>query len=217
MEIQEIELLTDNIEETAFFYGETLGLQIINKGQDAISFQSGKSILTFIKSNNLEPKYHFAFNIPHNKLDEAIVWAKSKFNLIDNETSGIVANFESWNAKAIYFYDNNQNILEFIARFDLENATEEPFAISSIQSISEIGLVTDKPLQLAEQLIVDNNLCFFTKGTKSENFATLGNDYGLFVIVETNRNWFPTQQKAEKFFTRIKIVSDGLIREIILN
>lgn len=217
MEIQEIELLTDNIEETAFFYGETLGLQIINKEQDAISFQSGKSILTFIKSNNLEPKYHFAFNIPHNKLDEAIVWAKSKFNLIDNETSGIVANFESWNAKAIYFYDNNQNILEFIARFDLENATEEPFAISSIQSISEIGLVTDKPLQLAEQLIVDNNLCFFTKGTKSENFATLGNDYGLFVIVETNRNWFPTQQKAEKFFTRIKIVSDGLIREIILN
>ena len=217
MEIVEIELLTNNIEETAFFYAETLGLQMIKKEQDFVSFQSGKSILTFIKSNNLKPKYHFAFNIPHNKLEEAIVWTKSRLNLIENETIGTVANFDSWNAKAIYFYDNNNNILEFIARFDLENFSDEPFDSSSIQSISEMGIVTDKPLQLAEQLVADNDLYFFAKGTKSENFATVGNDYGLFVIVATNRKWFPTEQKAEKYFTRIKILSEGIIREITIN
>src|SRR5690606_27283524 len=191
--------------------------QLVSKGQNSISFLAGQSTLTFIKSNKLHPKYHFAFNIPHNKLDEAILWATSRLKLLENADNGIVANFESWNAKAIYFYDNNQNILELIARFDLHNSTEKPFDISSIQSISEIGIVADTPIQLADQLVKENNLYFFEKGSKSEKFATLGNDNGLFIIVETNRKWYPTEQKAEKHYIRIKIMIDGLTREITMN
>lgn len=213
MEILEIELQTDDLAQTKTFYSGILGLPIANKEQKSISFLAGQSTLTFIQSNQLHPKYHFAFNIPHNKLDEAIIWIKSKLNLIEID-NGIVANFESWNARAIYFYDNNQNILEFIARFDLNNSTDKPFTISSIQSISEIGIVADNPIKLAEKLVSDYDLYFFAKGTKSEKFVTLGNDSGLFIIVETNRKWYPTEQPAEKHYTRIKISTDGLIRQI---
>lgn len=192
-------------------------MQLANKRPNSISFIAGQSTLTFIKSNRLNPKYHFAFNIPHNKLDEAIIWASSKFTLIENAGNGIVANFESWNAKAIYFYDNNKNILEFIARFDLNNTSDKPFSISSIQSISEIGIVTDKPMKLAEKLIEENNLYFFAKGSNSEKFVTIGNDNGLFIIVENNRRWYPTEQQAEKHFTKIKIATGSLIRTITIN
>lgn len=216
MEILEIELQTDDLAQTETFYSGILGLPIVSKGQKSISFRAGQSTLAFIQSNKLHPKYHFAFNIPHNKLDQAITWIKPKLNLIqiDDRT---IANFESWNAKAIYFYDNNMNILEFIARFDLPNSTDKPFTISSIQSISEIGIVADHPIKFSEKLAADYDLYFFAKGTKSEKFVTLGNDNGLFIIVETNRKWYPTEQPAEKYYTRIKISTGGLIREIILN
>jgi len=217
MKILEIEIQTDNITETESFYSEILGLQLVNKNQNSISFKAGQSKLTFIKSDNINPKYHFAFNIPNNKLEEAILWAKSRLSLIENDENGIIANFESWNANAIYFYDNNNNIVEFIARFDLENSTEKPFDISVIESISEIGIVTDKPLDLAETLIESYNLVYFNKSTKSEKFAALGNDNGLFIIVETNRKWYPTEQKAKKYFSRIKIEVDSLVKEFKLN
>lgn len=217
MDILEIEIQTDDLVETETFYSDILGLQLASKGQNSISFLAGQSTLTFIESVKLNPKYHFAFNIPHNKLDEAIIWTSAKLDLIKNAGNGIVANFESWNAKAIYFFDNNGNILEFIARFDLDNDSDDPFGISSIQSISEIGIVVDAPIKLADKLVEKNNLYFFAKSSKSEKFVTLGNDNGLFIIVETNRKWYPTEQQAEKHYTKIKISTDGLTREITMN
>lgn len=217
MKILEIALQTDNIKETETFYTETIGLQLVSKQQNTISFVAGQSKLTFIKSEKLNPKYHFAFNIPNNKLHEAIDWAKLKLSLIENPENGIIANFESWNANSIYFYDNNNNIVEFIARFDLDNTSEQPFDISLIESISEIGIVTDKPIELAEALIASDGFNYFNKSTKSEKFAALGNDNGLFIIVETDRKWYPTEQEAEKHFLSIKIDLGGLIKEFKLN
>jgi catechol-2,3-dioxygenase len=217
MKILEIEIQTDNIIDTETFYKETLGLKLFNKSNDSISFIVGKSILTFIKSENIQPKYHFAFNIPNNKLEDAINWAESRIKLIENEENNVIANFESWNANAIYFYDNNNNILEFIARHDLKNATDRPFDTSIIESISEIGIVTEKPLEIAENLIETNDLYYFSKSSKSESFVALGDDNGLFIIVETNRKWYPTEQKAEKHYSKVKIVVNERIKELILN
>ena len=217
MNILEIEIQTDDLVETEIFYSDILGLQMASKGQDSISFLTGQSTLTFIESVKLNPKYHFAFNIPYNKLDEAIIWTSAKLDLIKNADNAIVVNFESWNAKAIYFFDNNGNILEFIARFDLDNDSDKPFSISSIQSISEIGIVADEPIKLADKLVEENNLYFCAKGSESEKFVTLGNDNGLFIIVETNRKWFPTEQQAEKHYTKIKISTEGLTRVITMN
>ena len=217
MKILEIEIQTDNIIETEAFYKETLGLKLFNKSKDSISFITGNSKLTFIKSQNIKPKYHFAFNIPNNKLGDAINWAETRIKLIENEENNVIANFESWNANAIYFYDNNNNILEFIARHDLENATDRPFDTSIIESISEIGVVTEKPLEIAENLIETNDLYYFSKSTKSETFVALGDDIGLFIIVDTNRKWYPTEQKAEKHYSKVKIEINERIKELILN
>jgi catechol-2,3-dioxygenase len=217
MDILEIELLTDNIEETSNFYSGLLGFEKVYADTKTISFKTGQSVLTFKESDNLKPKYHFAFNIPCNKLDEAITWTSSRTKLIITTTNKIIIDFNDWNAKSIYFYDNNGNILEFIARYDLNNLSEKPFNISSIESISEIGIVADKPLELSDELITKNKLSYFSKGSKSDAFVALGDDLGLFVIVKTNRNWFPTNEPAEKYLTKIKVKINNLTTELTLN
>jgi hypothetical protein len=58
---------------------------------------------------------HFTFNIPHNQLDAAISWLQQFTSLLPVPGNGHIATFESWNAHAVYFYDNNGNLLELIA------------------------------------------------------------------------------------------------------
>ena len=215
MNILEIEILTDDLNATESFYSETLGLTLINKNSNSISYLIGHSTLTFIKSNKESPKYHFAFNIPNNKIDEAVLWTVSKCNLISASDGSIITNFENWKAKAIYFYDNNENILEFIARFDLKNLTDKPFDKNSIQSISEIGIVTENPLVFSENIVNSNDLKYFSKGPKSEKFVAVGDDNGLLVISATNRNWFPTENKSKHHYSKIKLLVNGLTKTII--
>ena len=217
MDILEIEILSDNIDETIKFYSELLGFKILHVDGNTISFAVGKSVLTFIKSDNLNPKYHFAFNIPCNKIDDAILWTYSKTPLIKITNDKIIADFDNWNANAIYFYDNNGNILEFIARHDLNNASENTFDISSIESISEIGIVAENALELADKLINENKLSLFAKGSKNEAFSALGDDNGLLVIVKSHRNWYPTNLQAKKFLTKIKLKINNTTVDLTIN
>lgn len=217
MHILEIELLTGNLEETEHFYSNLAGLTTKQKDTTSISFMAGHSTLTFIRSGELNPRYHFAFNIPKNQVESAAAWVAERFELIlgpDNET---IADFISWNAKAVYFYDNNGNILELIARFDLDTASDRPFSASSILSISEIGIVTDAPMAFAKQLIEKENFSYFSKSPVSESFVVLGDDNGLLIIVKNHRNWYPTQQKSQKQYTKIKLSRNGQQKELTIN
>jgi hypothetical protein len=50
---------------------------------------------------------------------------------------------------------------------------------------------------------------FFSKGPKREDFVAVGNENGLFVISDSQRNWFPTSDKAEKQRIKVKIQVDN--------
>ena len=216
MEIKEIVIQTDDLKGTENFYANVLGFELIKKEQNTIAFLAGNSILSFIKSTNLNPKYHFAFNIPKNKLNEATIWLNSKVNLLLNDENEIITDFGDWNAKAIYFYDNNNNIVEFITRFDLTNETEKKFDALSVLSISEIGIVANDPMKLASQIMDKNHLKYFEKGKQSENFISIGDDNGLVIIVKNDRKWYPTEQKAEQHVARVKIISKGIKHDVVV-
>lgn len=217
MDILEIEILTDNVEATEKFYNHILELKIIRKDPYTISFLAGKTVLSFLQSNKINPLYHFAFNIPNNKFEEAISWISSKLDIIKIKDNEIVADFKSWNAKAFYCYDNNRNIIEFIARYELDNESDKPFGGASIQSVSEIGIVTEDVPKLTDDLIEREKLFLFSKQARQDDFSVIGDDKGLFIIVKEDRKWYPTEQKAGKYYSRIKISVEGLLKEIILN
>lgn len=214
MKILEIKLLSDDLFETERFYSEILGLELLSKDKNSISFKAGISKLRFIKSKKINPIYHFAFNIPNNKLHQAISWASSRVKLIPVEVKEVVADFKNWNAKSVYFYDNNKNILEFIARSDLDNSIDGHFDVEAIQNISEIGLIADSPGKLAEELIQKYDLSYFEKGAQREKFKTLGCDEGLIIIVQSDHFWYPTKMPVKKHFLEIKLSVNNVIKHI---
>ena len=214
MNILELELLTDSITETELFYTGVIGLKTISKTNSSVSFAAGSTKLTFRSSENLKPVYHFAFDIPNNKLLEAFAWIEKKTEIMEVVPPEKIADFYNWNAKSFYFYDNNGNILEFIARFSLDNASEKPFDGLSILSVSEIGLVTKNVSKLSDEMFNKYGLSVFSKQPKLEKFIVLGTDTGLFILVEENRDWYPTHQKAKSFWTKVVFSNDGKTREI---
>lgn len=214
MKLAHIQIQTNNIQKTIIFYTTVLGFSIVENNSKSVSIQAGDSILEFVEDPQFNSIYHFAFNIPKNKLDEAIEWCKNKLDLIFIEDQNVVTNFENWNANAVYFYDNNGNLLEFIARHDLNNSQNENFSSKSILNISEIGIVNENPLNLGEELVVKHDLKFFSKNDNSENFAAIGDDEGLLIMVKPNRNWYPTQTPSESNKTHVRIENNETLIEL---
>lgn len=204
MRIKEIEMLSHDLVQTEKFYSGILGLPVDQKNDFLLSYTVGDSRLVFTKTDIEKPVYHFAFNIPHNKLHEAETWLSSRVTPIQFQDANII-DFKNWNAKSIYFLDNNGNVLEFIARFGIDNKSNTPFDGSSILSISEIAFVTDHVEKLANELMEHYGFTYFGKQIQRQDFSALGEDHGLLILVSSERNWFPTSIRAEQFPTKVII------------
>lgn len=197
MKIKEIHLETHRLEDLKAFYTDVLGFPLKSNRKNAFTVQTGESRLAFLRTQGLEePFYHFAFNIPENQIEDAARWVQERTPLISREEQTIF-HLESWNSQAIYFHDPAGNIVELIARHHLRNASTSPFSVNSILSISEIGVVVENVQLFSEQLQRELNLSLW-KGN-NEDFAAVGDEEGLFIVVQAGRPWFPTDRPAESF------------------
>ena len=209
MIIRELTLLSTDLPATLEFYSRKLGLPILRNSDNKVSFQVGTSVLTFEQTQDSAPRYHFAFSVPAGSIGEAMEWSQGRLELIQSEESPIFR-FDNWAAQAIYFFDNNQNIVELISRDALNSPAEHPFSVNSLLGINEIGLVFDSPLQGAGDLMRQTGLDYFSKGPVTEEFVALGDESGLFVISNPRRNWFPTQQAGERGRIKTKVEIRGI-------
>lgn len=192
MEITELTLHTANLEDTARYYRDILGLQVTQISNREISIAAGKTQLRYVATKEGTPLYHFAFNIPGNQIEAAREWCTGKrIELIPYQHDTLV-NFPNWNAHSIYFTDNNGNILEFIARHDLNNDSTAVFGPAAILNISEIGLVTTDVTALCNSINASSGIPYYEKQPPSPGFSVMGNANGLLIVVPVNRNWFPT-------------------------
>ncbi len=142
MKIKQLILEISKPGELMRFYETVLGLSVETGTNKEIKINIGNTELVFQQAKAAEPFYHFAINIPANKIEEAKRWLKDRVELIwIDQYKSDVADFVNWHAKSVYFFDPAGNILELIARFDLDNENGEPFSSSQFLSISEIGLV----------------------------------------------------------------------------
>jgi hypothetical protein len=68
------------------FYGKTLDLRIMDERPDRFSVEAGETRMTFVNSTDIvdgrPPFYHFAFNIPENKILKALEWQKARTPLL---------------------------------------------------------------------------------------------------------------------------------------
>lgn len=191
------------------FYADTIGFEVIASDEKVLTLQTGKSEISFEhfedtstgsessqvteqgKPNPKHPFYHFAFNIPHNKILAARDWQRHRTplvptppQLIDPQFPADVRHFANWNAHSIFFFDPAFNIVEYIARHDLPNQAEDPdaFDVRDILYASEIGFVCSSSDRdaIAARVQKDMGLHEYPLGTTP---WAMGDEHGLLLIL----------------------------------
>lgn len=222
MLFQEIRLQTRKLSPLYHFYKDILELFLSEPNDSHFTIQTRDTRLIFEEASNAltDPFYHFAFNIPSNKIREAYEWLKERTDLLWIEDyKSYIADFRNWNAKSVYFLDPAGNVAEFIARADLNDVVDEPFSSSHVRSVSEIGLVFPEQSfkQSIEKLMKDHQLTYFIKQPPLESFCAIGDDEGLFIIVPENRSWYPCKDKPAGIFPmQISFSDQNVLRTIAL-
>lgn len=187
MQITRLELKTSDIQEQALFYSKTLGLETHVTAVGQVLVRAGATELVFTQADEGQPcQYHFAFNIPENQFEIAKEWLALRTQILANENGDTTIYSESWDSHSVYFKDRAGNILELIARHDLQNASEG----FEILSISEIGLATQDVLAQVKTFQEKTGL-FPYKDESSETFTAVGDADGLFITVKQGRTWYP--------------------------
>lgn len=205
LELLHLRLLAARFEEQVAFYRDTLRFPIARQSGDSVTFRAGSTELEFVPAPaGVQPMYHFAFNIPENQLDSARAWTLHRVPLLVQRSTGRdVLHFTHWNAHAFYFHDPDKNLVEFIARHTLSNAQAGDFDERGILSVSEIGVVAESVAATTEQL--ESRLGISAYLGRSDTFTPVGNEHGLFIVVNANRNWLLTNQPAVSYPTSVRV------------
>jgi hypothetical protein len=117
-----------------------------------------------------------------------------------------VVNYAHWNAHSVFFFDPGGNVVEYIARHDLQNASPGNFGTADILYASEIAFVTDDVPTLAKQVKEIASLSQYRGG--DENFTALGDEQGLLLIMKRGRviSFDSPEKKAVSLFqTAVKL------------
>lgn len=196
MQVTALSLRTHRLAEVSDFYAQVLGLPVSAQGGSQITLQCGSSTLQFLEGE--AAYYHFAFNISPDQLHRAADWLREKgIPLLPMDGQDIVP-FPNWEAEAIYFHDPAGNIVEFIARHRLPRSGRAIFDMDDLLSISEIGLPTHHFLEVKSLMETQLGLSIF--GNPSAIFAALGDDHGLWILVDAaEKCWIPNMEPALPF------------------
>ncbi len=190
MNIQRIELLTVDLEAQKDFYTNILELPT-EPTSSRLLVKTGTTELLFTQApSGFDGAYHFAFNIPENQYFAAKQWASGRFALLRDKNGKEDFASQSWNSDSFYFRDLAGNVLEFIARHNLQNATEGSFNSSQILNVSEIGLPSENVIEFTNELCRRLDLSVF-KQEPNENFTPVGDEEGLFILPVKDRIWMP--------------------------
>lgn len=219
--IREIELLAGvPLAELRTFYCGLLGLDATHDSPARLTIQTGATSLTFVPATTGEPRpfYHFAFNIPENKIIGALGWQQERSPLLPipprNRAAGYppsVVDYSHWNAHSVFFLDPAGNVVEYIARHDLPNATPGPFTCRDILYASEIAFIVDDVRTGAAAVRDVGALPQYRGG--DDNFMAIGDEQGLLLVMKRGRilNFDPssTEKAARIFTTRVTIAAAG--------
>ena len=166
----------------------------MNESTGYFELQLGKSILAFEYAKT-SSSYHFAINIPSFQEQEALAWLKEKTSILKGDNKKEIQDFVDWNARAIYFYDPDKNIVEFIARKNLAYQSNKLFDAQSVVEISEIGIPTTNIAKHYHWLHHKLGLEIYSGGM--HRFCAIGNEHALFICIDkTIKKWLPTNDNA---------------------
>lgn len=192
MEITALQLLTAQLDAQRVFYSETLGLPLVAQAADRFTVRAGATRMTFAASDT-DAQYHFAFNIPRNTLTQAKAFLVARVPLLSKADQDQFHS-DDWDADMVYFADAAGNIAEYIARQTLPDDASGDFTPATVCGVSEIGLPVDDVLTTVAALTARLGVAPY--GDQEGQFAPVGDEHGLFIVVRAGRHWYPTTTGA---------------------
>lgn len=183
MRIVEVVLPAPDPEALAAFHGPAYG-------SSRIRFERGPAVCS-----------HFAVNVPPERFEEAVAWARQRVELVDGDVP-----FPAWRARSAYFFDPGGNIVELIAR---ERAPGEDLFLE----ISEVGLPVADVGSAVEWFEAELGLPHFSGNRR--DFSAVGDDRGLFIVVPVGRPWLFTEEPAPDIPLHVVIESDRDVELVV--
>ncbi len=220
--LSHLRLETAALDAMRRFYGETLGLPVLAQREDQFTVVAGGTRITFSRVASgdgqdaaaSEPFYHFAFNIPEDKILAAHDWQRKRTPLIaaperlcDARYPNDVIDYAHWNAHSIFFWDPGGNLVEYIARHDLRNGAPGPFTSADVLYASEIAFVADDVPAMGRQIQTAFDLPQYRGG--SDQFRAIGDELGLLLVFGRGRPQGFAEAKPAGVFTTEATVRTG--------
>lgn len=216
MRIMSVELFSRDLEATANFYDKVLRFPVRSQDQNRLQLRAGFSDIVFRKAPSGNPVYHMAFAVSRSVIDETASFLESYVELLKAEGKKVI-DFDAWDAKAIYFEDNNGNILELIGRDNTYQDLQPVSSTPPVYGVCEVAIVTDSVETLRESVGSGTGITRYNKQPVHENFAALGDDEGLLILSSQGRHWFPTEVPAEKFPVTAVVEHNGQCHTLRFN
>lgn len=136
-----VELRARDPGELGEYYGSVWGFDV-EESRGVWSVRAGSTELVFAPAtDDTDPFYHFAFNIPEHRFVDAKQWLSQRGPLLTDSDSGADdREFTTWDAHGCYVSDPARNIVELIARHTRPYEYDDPFTVAAIEGVSEVGL-----------------------------------------------------------------------------
>jgi catechol-2,3-dioxygenase len=190
-------------------WGETLGLPVRERTGGACEVHLQASTIRFERAAaGVDPRYHFAINVPRGSIAAAAEWIEHRHELLafhgdpDEEEGATVVRFER-GASALYFLDGGGNVVELIDNDRVANDSDAPFGPRSLLEIAEIGLATadtDATRALIQEVLSAGVLW---GGDDGSLLTAIGDDHGVVIVAPTGRGWIPIGLPAQPLPTTI--------------
>lgn len=192
--ILRLRLKATRLDEMRTFYADTLGFPVEREPR-ALTVETGETSIRFEEAEpGTAPYYHVAWAIPENKIEEAKDWLGARTPISKGWNGREIFDFRRVNRHGFFFADPAGNILEFIARHDLQDGVDVPFRREHIFYVNHAGLVVDDMDDAIER--IREGLGLEPTDDPVANFATLGDGHRHLTLVTRNRLWLPDMVRA---------------------
>lgn len=214
MDIKSLQLLSRNIDQQKEFYSDLLGFSL-KYDKNGFSIQAGATKVSFELDLDGDNFYHFAFLVADNHFEDCLAYVKNKGISIlpDKFTLEEITYWDNNSGRSFYFFDADQNIVEFITRPSLNYISDQPWSINEIIKINEIGTPVNAPLETSTCLL--NNFPFSIPQHNidrfNDTFCWYGSFEGTLLIVKKGREWYPTAKSAISSNLKIQIKENDKI------
>jgi catechol 2,3-dioxygenase-like lactoylglutathione lyase family enzyme len=211
MRIRRLTLATVDPEAQAAFWGERLGLPVGRVDEDEVEVRLRASTIAFRRAAGLDPRYHFAINVPAGSIRQAVEWLRQRQEPLAFEGDAVRTDV---GAGCVYFLDAAGNVVELISSQQVEEEAA-PFGPDSLVEVGEIGIAAVDPAATSAAVGELFGESVFWEGGPDDPLTAVGDHHAVVIVAPVGRGWIPVGLPARPLPTEI-VAYGSETREVTL-